>query len=472
MRFLTLVLGLGVMFAQAPPAPPPTGQNPAPNPGQAPGSAPVPMPGQEQPANQMPGAPPGSTSGTAPLSITLDDALTRARAYGQQYLAANIAAQLAREDRVQAKAALLPTLNYFNQFIYTEPNGTPSGVFVPNDGPHVYASYGIVHGDIFAPGKRAEYQRTIAAETAARAKADIAARGLIATIVQNFYGLVVAQRKSVNAQRSLGEAQHFLDITQKQERGGEVAHSDVIKAQIQLEQRQRDAQESQLAVVKSRVGLAILIFPDFRQDFSVVDDLQTAKPLPPFNEIQGMAANNSPDIRAAQAALRQETLGVSIARAAFLPSLSFDYFYGIDANQFAIYNREHKRNLGSVAQAQMTIPVWNWGTNQSKLRQARLRVQQAKVDLSFTQRQLLANLNAFYQEAQAASSQLESLRRSLDLSVESLRLTLLRYQAGEVTVLEVADAQTTLVLARNAYDDGLVRYRVALAGLQTLTGTF
>ena len=469
MRFLIFVLGFGAVFAQAPPAVPPAGQNPAPMPGQQP----VPKPAQEQPpANQTPGAPPGSASSVGVLSITLEDALTRARAYGQQYLAANIAAQLAREDRVQAKAALLPTLNYFNQFIYTEPNGTPSGVFVSNDGPHIYNSQGIVHGDIFAPGKRAEYQRAIAAETAARAKADIAARGLIATIVQNFYGLVVAQRKTANAQLSLREAQQFLDIAQKQERGGEVAHSDVIKAQIQLEQRQRDALEAQLAVVKSRVGLAILIFPDFRQDFSVVDDLQTAKPLPAFNQIQGLAANNSPDIRAAQAALRQETLGVSIARAAFLPSLSFDYFYGINANEFAIYNREHQRNLGSAAQAQMTIPVWDWGANRSKMRQARLRVQQAKVDLSFTQRQLLANLNAFYQEAQAASSQLESLRRSLDLSVESLRLTLLRYQAGEVTVLEVADAQTTLVLARNAYDDGLVRYRVALAGLQTLTGTF
>jgi hypothetical protein len=34
------------------------------------------------------------------------------------------------------------------------------------------------------------------------------------------------------------------------------------------------------------------------------------------------------------------------------------------------------------------------------------------------------------------------------------------------------DAQTTLTQARNAYDDGLVRYRVALGNLQTLTGTF
>jgi len=48
----------------------------------------------------------------------------------------------------------------------------------------------------------------------------------------------------------------------------------------------------------------------------------------------------------------------------------------------------------------------------------------------------------------------------------------LRYQAGEATVLEVVDAQTTLAGARNAYDDGLARYRVALANIQTLTGAF
>ena len=48
----------------------------------------------------------------------------------------------------------------------------------------------------------------------------------------------------------------------------------------------------------------------------------------------------------------------------------------------------------------------------------------------------------------------------------------MRYQGGEATVLEVVDAQTTLTQARNAYDDAWVRYRVALANLQTLTGSF
>jgi outer membrane protein TolC len=57
------------------------------------------------------------------------------------------------------------------------------------------------------------------------------------------------------------------------------------------------------------------------------------------------------------------------------------------------------------------------------------------------------------------------------LAQESLRLTLLRYQAGESSALEVVDAQNTLTLSRNAYDDGLTRYRIAVSNLQILMGT-
>ena len=37
-------------------------------------------------------------------------------------------------------------------------------------------------------------------------------------------------------------------------------------------------------------------------------------------------------------------------------------------------------------------------------------------------------------------------------------------------MLEVVDAQTTFAQSNSAYQDGAVRYRVALANLQTLTG--
>jgi outer membrane protein TolC len=116
--------------------------------------------------------------------------------------------------------------------------------------------------------------------------------------------------------------------------------------------------------------------------------------------------------------------------------------------------------------------VWNWGTTRSKLKQTEYRRRQAEIDLSQTQREALNNLYSYYNEASTARSEAQALREAADFAAESLRLTTLRYQAGEATALEIVDAQNTLATARNAFDDGQARYRFALATLQTLTGRF
>jgi outer membrane protein TolC len=419
--------------------------------------------------------------------LTLAQALERARQYSGQIQSANLGAALAREDTKQARAAALPTLNAFNQFIYTEGNGTPSGVFVANDGVHVYNEQAVVHEELLSLFRRGEIRRALAAEAIARAKAEVAGRGLIATVVQDYYAILAAQHKYANAQLSLREGQQFLDITQKQEAGGEAAHADVIKAQINVQQRQRDLQDADLAAEKARIALGVLIFPDFRSDFTVADDLAEAALLPPLPESQAKATAASPDLAAARATLLESTEEVNVARYAYLPSLGLDFFYGIDANQFAAhtnyptqdtgrstlpnYQVPSRQNLGYSGQITLNIPIWNWGATRSKIRQAALKEQQAQLDLTVAQRTLQGNLATAYREAQIAQSQVDSLRASADLSTESLRLTILRYQAGEATALEVSDAQSTLSQARNAYDDGLVRYKTALANIATLTGT-
>jgi outer membrane protein TolC len=415
----------------------------------------------------------GQAANIAPLTVTLQDALQRARKNNPEFRAALTEYGLAREDRVQSRAGLLPSVNYNAGFVYTEGNGTLTSRFIGNNGVHEYISQGNVH-QALSLGTVADYRRTLAAEAVARARSEIAARGLVVTVVQAYYGFAVAQRKYATAQRASSEAQHFLDISQKLEHGGEVAHSDVIKAQIQTNQQQRELQEAELEMNRSRLELAVLIFPDFNQNFSVVDDLQTPEPLPAFQEVEAAAANKNPELRAALAALQQAKAEVAVAWNGFLPSLNLDYFYGIDANQFATYSPlpNRHRNLGYAASATLQLPVWNWGANRSKLKQAGLRREQAQVELSFTQRQLLAKMRTLYDEAQTARMEMESLGQSAELAADSSRLTTMRYQAGEATVLEVVDAQNTLTQARNAFNDGQARFRVALANLQTLTGTF
>ena len=420
------------------------------------------------------------------ITISLQDALQRARKYASQVQSADIATLLAKEDLKQAKAARWPTVNGLNQFIYTEGNGTPSGVFVANDGVHVYNEQLIGHEDLLALIRSGPIQLAEAAHAAARAKADVAARGLNATVIQDYYTLADEIHRVANAQQSLKESQQFLDITQKQEQGGEAAHADVIKAQLQVQQHERDLSDMELALRKAKIALAVLIFPTLQLQYDIVDDMAQIPVPPGLPEATAQAGANNPDVQAAQANVSAARLGVTVARYAYLPSFGLDVFYGIDANQFAAtatgqstgrstlpnYLVTNRQNLGYSAAATLNIPLWDWGSIRSKVKQASLKQRQAELDLTVTQRQLQGDLASAYQEAQTAFSQISSLRDSSHLSEESLRLTLLRYEAGEATALEVTDAQTTLSQARNAYDDGLLRYRVALADLQILTGTF
>lgn len=417
----------------------------------------------------------------APVVLTLQDALERARQNDATFQTAVADAEVAAGDRAQAKSSMLPAISYSTQYLGNSPtpnNVLPNGRFVSLDGVHMYRAWGIAHEDLSANVLRGStLQRAQAAEVAAQQKVEVARRGLALTVTRNYYALVVAQRRYATAQQGAQQAQRFLTTTQQQEQLGQVAHADTIKAEIAFRQQQQAFRDGLVAMDNARLALAVLLAPDLNENFTVVDDLATVPPLPTFSDVRQMAARNNPDVAAADATLRAAGRDVDIAHNAFYPTLSIEGIYGIEANQFALHSIVLDRpeigeipTLGYFVTLNLTVPIWDWGGMRGKLHQAEARRRQAEVTLSQTQRQLLANLYSMFNESQAARAALDDLQQVSDLAAESLRLTSLRYEAGESTALEVVDAQNTLVQARNAYDDAQMRYRVALAELQTLTG--
>jgi outer membrane protein TolC len=346
-------------------------------------------------------------------------------------------------------------------------------VFIANNSPHEYVSQGNVHQQLDLASWE-NYRGAAAQAAAAKAKAEIARRGLVVTVVLNYFAAAAAEKKLESAARTADAGEKFLQLTLALEKGGEVAHSDVIKADLQAQDRRRQLQEAKLGLLNARLDLAVLLFPDFNDHFEIGDDLHGNVALPPQPEFEAQAAQSNPEIRAALATVQATSHEVNAARAGYLPTITLDYFYGIDATRYAVNdgvaNGSKISNLGTSAIASLNLPIWNWGATQSRVRSAELQRDQAKRELSFAQRKLLAEMRSLYSEAETALNELAGLQRSAELSEESLRLTTMRYQGGEATVLEVVDAQTTFAQASAAYQDGAVRYRVALANLQTLTG--
>jgi outer membrane protein TolC len=409
--------------------------------------------------------------------ITLTQAIAQARANEPAFAAAAANEKVAALDLSIARAALLPDATYHNQVLYTEPNGARNGGgpigsqaaprFIANNAVREYASQGIIT-ETLGVGRVTAVSRAAAADAVAAAELEIARRGLVAAVTTLFYQELAAEHKVDVARRADGEASGFTQLTQQRESAREAAHADVVKAQLQQQQRDRDLADAQLQAEKSRLDLGVLLFPDPRNPYTLAPGAVVT--LPARAEVDAAAMRLNPELKQAVAALRVSSLDVTAARATYLPDIGLNFTYGIDAAQFAANGADGVKNLGYSAAATIDIPVWDWLSTQHRVRQSEILRNVARTTLNATQRRLVAQLDETYSEASTARDQLQSLDQSVDTATQSLRLTRLRYTAGEATVLEVVDAENSLTTAENAREDGMTRYQLALSNLQLLTG--
>jgi outer membrane protein TolC len=422
-----------------------------------------------------------SSAPSAP--IPLEQAIALARGNEPAFAAAAANAKVAALDHSIARAALLPNVLYHNQYLYTQANGIHSDtsavgaqslpVFIANNAVHEYASQAVVN-ETLGLQQTIEVSRTAAAASVASAQVEIARRGLVLTVTGLFYQELAAEHKVTVAQRAAGEAANFTRLTQQRESAREGAHADVVKAQLQQQQRDRDLAEALLGAQKSRLDLAVLLFPDPRTAYTLSPG--PVVPLPAREDVDANAMRLNPELREAIGSLRVNTLQVAAARAAYLPDLALNFTYGVDAPQFGAKGRFNPvdgvrpQNLGYSAFATVDIPVWDWLSTQHKVRQSEILRDAAHTALTATQRRLVAQLDESYSEAATAHDELQSLEQSVQTATESLHLTRLRYSAGEATVLEVVDAENSLTMTEMAREDGTVRYQLALKNLQLLTG--
>ena len=177
---------------------------------------------------------------------------------------------------VQARATLLPNVTYNNSFVYTQGVGrvppacaAPGAACTPvryiaNNAVHEYISQGDVHQVVSLTGF-ADYSRSSAMLAEARAKAEIATRGLVVTVTPGLlWPDCGTQRKYASAQRAASEAQkRFLSVSQNSWRTAEKWHVRMcLRPRSRASSKDRALQEAQLDMERTRLGFGgFLLFP-------------------------------------------------------------------------------------------------------------------------------------------------------------------------------------------------------------------
>ena len=272
------------------------------------------------------------TKPSAAVVISLSEAIHRAQQNEPVFASALAAQKSASIDRYLAKAALLP-FGHVSQpdALHAaertdESNASAwgtgiAGIYRQQCGSRVHSQASINE----TVGLKQFADAQVASANAARASAEleVARRGLVSSVVNLYYSVAASETKKRVLEEAFQEAQSFTDLTQKRETAREVAHADVVKAQLLQQQRQRDLSDGTLAADKARLELAVLLFPDPRTPYST-ESCGSRSALPTRDEVDRLAATKNPEIRSALAELRAGNAEVTAARAAYLPDLAFE----------------------------------------------------------------------------------------------------------------------------------------------------
>ncbi len=419
------------------------------------------------------GQTPSATPQTAP--ITIDEALRLANAQASTFQTALLNERVAAEDLRQARAAFLPKVSTPLSYIYTSPAlglppGEPRGPsFVTSDGIGVYDALVNVSGDFDIAGRlRATLAKNRALLAAAHAGAEVARRELAQAVVEAYYGLALANAQLRAAEQNLAAAEEFEHTTSLLLSGGEVAAVDLTRAELQTLTRRDELQKARSSEAVAAGSLRVFVGYEFSRPVATTD---LAFALPVGSEYQQFKAedvSHRPEFTQLEQQLRAARQEVKIARADRLPSLGYSVNGGFDTD--SLKAPRLKEHTGVSAAISFSIPIFDWGATRSREQQARLRVEIAENERTVALRGFTQQFYAARAQVSSAAARIAIAREGVTKAQDNLAASIARYRAGEAQIVEVTDAQTTLVEQRSALYQAIFDYQTALARLRQATG--
>jgi outer membrane protein TolC len=407
--------------------------------------------------------------------LTLDEALRLANTQASTFQVAQLNEQIASEDLKQARTAFLPKVSAPLSYIYTTPAlGLPPGEprapsFIASDAISAYEAFVNVSGDFDVAGKlRATLTKNRALLAAARAGTDVAKRALTQAVIEAYYGLALADAEFRAAEGNLASAEEFERVTSLLLSGGEVAAVDLTRAQLQTLTRRDELERARVNRAVAAGGLRVLVGYEFTKPINTVD---LALALPTDSEFQQFKAEDvvrRPEVTQLEQQLRAARQEITIARADRLPSLSYSINGGFDTD--SLKGPRLKEHSGVSAAISLNIPIFDWGATRSRERQARLRANVAETERTIALRGFTQQFYAAEAQAARAAARIGIAREAVLKAQDNLAASIARYRAGEAQIVEVTEAQSTLVQQQTALYQAIADYQIAIGRLRQATG--
>jgi outer membrane protein TolC len=291
---------------------------------------------------------------------------------------------------------------------------------------------------------------------------------LAQAVIEAYYGLALANAQQRAAAGNLAAAEEFEHITSLLLSGGEVAAVDLTRAQLQTLTRRDELERARANEEVAAGALRVFVGYEFSRPINTTD-LALAIPIESeYRQFRAEDISHRPEFIQLEQQLRAAQQEIRIARADRLPSLSYSINGGFDTD--SLKAPRLKEHTGVSAAISLSIPIFDWGASRSRERQARLRADLAENERTIALRGFTQQFYAAQAQAERAVARIALARDGVTKAQDNVAASIARYRAGEAQIVEVTEAQTTLVEQRNALYQAIFDYQTALARLKLATG--
>ena len=295
---------------------------------------------------------------------------------------------------------------------------------------------------------------------------------VIEKVIRSYYGLLQAQKLLDVSEKNLEMSVQQISLVKKQFDLGVVKRTDLLKAEVAQGQARVDMLNKKTNLQNARrILFNDMGLQDFGQEITAVEKEWQAPQIPSSAELLRILKNENPSLLISESRINLGDLSYRLTRGLRLPSFNSNINYsanGQTSNEL-VDAFTNDWNLG--INLSVSIPIYVGNSLSLQQQQARLSQQQAAHSYTVLLNDLRVQAELI-RETLGNYAEIIPLNQSVVSSAEEdLKLVRERYSLGSATILEVLDAQVSLIRSNSNLINIIHDARVQEASLKAVLGT-
>jgi outer membrane protein TolC len=286
-------------------------------------------------------------------------------------------------------------------------------------------------------------------------------------VIVAYYNVVRQTQQLVSIEEAINSTQVMVNILQTSFSAGLSPKTNLLQAQIDLNEYRENAINQQAVIIASKRSLNQLLSRDPNIIFEVADSIPLGN-IPDKNELSQKLYTSNTSVLSFQKQMEIARLSLNEFKTIKLPRVSFNAGYNFlnSNNNYStvIMNQAFGPQIGGT----ISIPLYQSGNASRQIETAKLQLLSAEYNLENTKLLVNSELQNTFTNYDNQLQLLEIEKSNMELAKENLSITMERLRLGQTTSLELHQAQQSYVDSQTRFINFEFNLKVAETKLKQL----